>query len=252
MYLGWNSCERCSRVRAKRTVKTGFSFLKSEAIRLMTDSEIFIAVGAKLNDEPEGAGTEFVQLRAQHNRAAFACGDFCLLFAFLQHFIIRLFIFPECIGVPASTPPARAMIRKSDVSHVFIVRHTIWNGSRACQELFDLVSKTASRHPRQCGLIHSISIAIQLRSGLIYGIENVRYFSDKITVYRLSENVRCSLIKMLYHLDIQCFERIILLYPFRRCGVRKRSKMSTPFLSFRIFFQANPATGFFSFPTALV
>lgn len=92
------------------------------------------AEGEKLKDAPEGVGTEFAQFKAQHNCVANTSGVFSLLFALSQHFIIWLL--SECRGIPASTPPARARIRKSDVSHLFIYRFTILNQLKLCQDLY--------------------------------------------------------------------------------------------------------------------
>lgn len=73
----------------------GFSLMSSsEAICLTIESLIMMVDGEKLNDVPEGVGAESLQFTAQHKRAIFASFVCSLLFAFLQQFIIRLFIFP--------------------------------------------------------------------------------------------------------------------------------------------------------------
>ncbi len=51
--------------------------------------------GEKLNDVPEGVGTELLQFTAQHKRAKDASLLCSLLPAFLQQSIIWLFSFPE-------------------------------------------------------------------------------------------------------------------------------------------------------------
>lgn len=53
-------------------VEKGFSLCKSEAICSITESEIIRDEGEKLNEMPDGVGTEFVQFIAQHNRAILA------------------------------------------------------------------------------------------------------------------------------------------------------------------------------------
>ena len=90
--------------------------------------------GEELNDEVGVVGSGLVQFNAQHTRAALASGERSSLFAFLQHFIIWLFMVPECSGVPASTPPASANTTNRVVSHLFIYRFTILNLSNHCQE----------------------------------------------------------------------------------------------------------------------
>ena len=132
MYLGWNFCEKISRSNEIETAETDFSLPSNNAICLIIESLMMTAEGEKLNDAPEEFGAESVQFKAQHKRATFASDVCSLLFAFLQHFIIWLF--PECRGIPANTPPARAKIRKSDVSHLFIYRFTILNKPKFCQE----------------------------------------------------------------------------------------------------------------------
>jgi hypothetical protein len=95
-----------------------------------------IVDGEKLYDKLEDVGAGSVQFRAQHKRAMLASEDCSLLFAFLQQSIIRLFIFPECSGIPASTPLARANSRKIDVNHFFIFRFTVLNNLKFCQYFF--------------------------------------------------------------------------------------------------------------------
>lgn len=94
----------------------------SAAICLLIESLMIMPVGAKFDDEPlPGVGEESVQLMAQCRRARLAAGAFSAIFIFLQHFIDGLFIAPECSGIPASTPLARAKTRKTDVSHFFFI-----------------------------------------------------------------------------------------------------------------------------------
>jgi hypothetical protein len=105
-----------------RTVKTGFSFIvRSEAICLIIESLTMMAEGAKLNEVPEGAGDVSEQFITQHKRTIFIGGVCLALRFFLQHFI-WLFAFPECRGIPASTPPASDKIRNAAVSHFLIAR----------------------------------------------------------------------------------------------------------------------------------
>ncbi|HEV8591110.1 MAG TPA: hypothetical protein VGQ55_03335 [Pyrinomonadaceae bacterium] len=86
----------------------------------MTDLEISIFAGTKLNDPADEVGVGLVQLTAQHSLAAFASDDLSLLFALSQHSIIPESIFPACSGMPASTPPARVKSKNKDVNHLFI------------------------------------------------------------------------------------------------------------------------------------
>jgi hypothetical protein len=91
---------------------------------LRIESEMIMAEGEKLNDAlvEELVGAVSEQFITQHKRTIFICGICCsALFIFLQHFI-WLFAFPECRGIPASTPPAREMSKNKDVSHFFILR----------------------------------------------------------------------------------------------------------------------------------
>lgn len=132
--MGRNLCGRMVRSNEICTVGSGLSLLKSDVICLMIESLIITIEGEELNDEPGDVGEESVQLRAQQSRAALISGVLSLLFALSQHFIIWLFPFPECSGIPASTPPARAKTMNRDVSHLFIYRFTILNQSNRCQE----------------------------------------------------------------------------------------------------------------------
>ena len=126
MYLGGDSGGKLVNSTGKETIELGSSFLNSEAICLIIESLITTAIGdEKLRIEPGDVGIGLVQFNAQHNRAAFASGERSLLFALSQHFIIWLF--PECSGMPASTPPARAKTTNKVVSHLFICRFTIFN-----------------------------------------------------------------------------------------------------------------------------
>ena len=69
MYFGGDFWGMDSRSNDIKTVQTGFSFCTSKAICLAIESEIITDEGEKLNDTPEGLGTEFVQFKAQHKRA---------------------------------------------------------------------------------------------------------------------------------------------------------------------------------------
>lgn len=78
------------RSKEKETISITPSFLSNEAICLMIESLIIPVEGEKLNDELEDVGAELLQLKTQHNCAAFTSGILSLLFALSQHFIIRL------------------------------------------------------------------------------------------------------------------------------------------------------------------
>lgn len=136
MYLGWNFCEKTSRSNEKETCLLGLSFPNNAAICLRIESEILMADGEKLNDAPGEVGAGLLQFMAQHNCAALTV--FMSIFFFLQHSIADIppSALPAKSGVPASVPPARAKSRKSDVSHFFIVKSTILNKLKFCQELY--------------------------------------------------------------------------------------------------------------------
>ncbi|CAN5276851.1 hypothetical protein BH10ACI1_BH10ACI1_08000 [soil metagenome] len=121
MYFGANFRGKISRSCENAIAEFEFCLIgNSDAICLIIESLTVKAVGEKLNDELEDVGAESLQSKAQQMRATLASFDCSLLFAFLQQAIIWLFIFPECSGIPASTPPASAKTRKSDVSHFLI------------------------------------------------------------------------------------------------------------------------------------
>jgi len=82
------------------------------------DLATVVVEGVKLNEMPDGAGIDSVQLTAQHKRVAFAAGDLSLLLALSQHFIILLF--DAWRGVPDTTPPARAKSKQSNKSRFAI------------------------------------------------------------------------------------------------------------------------------------
>ena len=134
MYLGGDFCGMIRRSNEIATIESDSSSLRSDVICLTIESLIITIEGEELNDEPGEVGNGLEQFIAQHKRAALASGDFSLLFALSQHFIIWLFPFPECSGMPASTPPARAKTTNKVVSHLFICRLTILNQSNRCQE----------------------------------------------------------------------------------------------------------------------
>ncbi len=122
MYLGGISRGACA-----LSIETGggeFVFssdARKRAICLMIDSLTVNAGGAKFDAAPPGVGDESLQLIAQCSRARLAAGVCSPLFIFLQHFIDLPSMFPECSGVPASTPLARAKSRKTNVSRLVIL-----------------------------------------------------------------------------------------------------------------------------------
>ena len=121
MYFGGDFSGKISRSSKAAIIEFGFCLIsRSNAICLIIESLTVKAVGEKFNDELGDIGAESVQFKAQHKRATLASVDCSLLFAFLQQSIIWLSIFPECRGIPAKTPPARAASRKRDVSHFLI------------------------------------------------------------------------------------------------------------------------------------
>ena len=98
------------------------------------ESSIVTDDAEKLLENLVEVGAESVQFRAQQSRASVASADLSLLFALSQHLIMS--IFSECKGIPATTPPASAKRRNTDVSHLFISILTIFDASTGCQQLY--------------------------------------------------------------------------------------------------------------------
>ncbi len=90
--------------------------------------------GEKLKDAPGAVGAGLPQFTVQHNCAALTVSASQSFVFFLQHSIadIPFSALPEKMGVPASTPEARAKSRKSDVSHLIII-FTVFHLFNVCQ-----------------------------------------------------------------------------------------------------------------------
>ena len=82
------------------------------------DLSIAIDDGEKLNDSPDDVGDVSLQSMTHRTRASDAAGDLSRLRALSQHFID---ILAECNGIPANTPPAKAMRSNSDVAHLVML-----------------------------------------------------------------------------------------------------------------------------------
>ena len=89
MYLGWNVRQRISREYWGDVESRAFAFGNKDAICSAINFGIVAVEGEKLNDALDGVGVEPEQFSAQHKRAILASGVLSLLFALLQHFIMR-------------------------------------------------------------------------------------------------------------------------------------------------------------------
>ena len=92
-----------------------------------------MAEGEKLNAVPEGIGAGSLQFTAQHKRAIFASFDCSLLLLFYSNPSFGCSHF-EWSGIPASTPPASATIRKKGCQPFFHFSLNINRYLNACQE----------------------------------------------------------------------------------------------------------------------
>lgn len=134
MYLGWNFCGEVFRSKENEAAScVGFSRLKSDAICLRIESVMMTATGEKLSEALGEDGAGALQFITQQSCAALT--DSASIFFFLQQSIadIPLAALPENTEVPASMPEASAKSRKSDVSHFFIYRFTLFDTKKRCQ-----------------------------------------------------------------------------------------------------------------------
>jgi len=95
------------------------------AICLRIESVTLIEPTARLTENADETGAGSVQLSAQHNLAIVTLVELSRCFALGQQFIIPAF--SSCIGMPESTPPARAKITKNDANHLFILTHQLYS-----------------------------------------------------------------------------------------------------------------------------
>lgn len=111
MNLGLSVRGRSSREYCGDIEGTAFAVGNKAAICSVIDLVIAIFAGEKLSDVFDGVGVESEQFITQHKRPMLASGSLSLPLVGPHHFIIWLF--PECSGVPDTTPPTRAKSMKS-------------------------------------------------------------------------------------------------------------------------------------------